>query len=150
MELHSNRLKLLPCTIETVAAFSDSDYTFGPHIESYIEELSTQPDLLGWGVWLAIDKTAGTVIGDMGFKGKPDKAGKVEMGYGIIPSEQNKGYATEAIHCLLEWAFNSGQVGAVTAECHEDNAPSIRVLNKVGMEVIQHKEDMIYWLIKKV
>lgn len=148
MELYTKRLKLLPCTKETVADFSDSNYPFGPHVESYIENLANQPDILGWGVWLVIDISTGQIIGDMGFKGKPDKAGAVEIGYGIIPSKQNKGYATEGLQCLLEWASLSRRVKEVTAECHMDNIPSVRVLCKVGMEVSCHKKDMIYWTIK--
>lgn len=148
LELHTKRLKLLPCTKEIVANFSDSNYPFGPHIEDYIEKLTTHSDILGWGVWLVIDISTEEVIGDMGFKGSPDKAGTVEIGYGISPFKQNKGYATEGLQCLIEWAFLTGRVEKVTAECHVDNIPSIRVLRKVGMEVINRKEDMLYWMTK--
>lgn len=149
MELKTKRLKLLPCTKETLAAFSECDYAFGPHITSYIEELTIHPELLGWGVWLVIDSSSGKVIGDMGFKGHPDKTGTVEIGYGIISSKQNKGYATEGVQRLLRWAFDSEEVECVTAECHMDNAPSIRLLHKIGMEVVDHKGDMIYWQMRK-
>ena len=63
----------------------------------FLEKLREDSTQLGWGVWLVINKENNTIIGDIGFKGKPNSENTVEVGYGIIPSAQNKGYATEAV-----------------------------------------------------
>src|SRR5262245_46226764 len=36
-----------------------------------------------------------TVIGSASFKGPPDRDGVVEVAYGVVPSQQGRGYATE-------------------------------------------------------
>jgi ribosomal-protein-alanine N-acetyltransferase len=48
------------------------------------------------------------VIGSAGYKGAPDSAGIVEIAYGIVPSYEGKGYATEAAAALVTYAFDQG------------------------------------------
>lgn len=145
MELQTERLKLTPCTDEALSTHSTEEYELGLHIEKYLKELKKDKTLLGWGVWLVIDKQTNRIIGDIGFKGKPDIEKTVEVGYGITPSEQNKGFATEALRCLIMWAFNSNMVNTIIAECLATNTPSIKVLEKLNMKKIQTDHNMIFW-----
>lgn len=71
--------------------------------------------------------------------------GIVEVGYGIIPEMQNKGLATEAVNAIVNWALSSPSVQKVVAECLEDNIPSIKVLDKIGMQKTNTADGMIYW-----
>lgn len=96
-----------------------------------------------------IDKEKNTVIGDMGFKGKPNSENTVEIGYGIVPSEQGKGYATEAAMTLIQWAFSFDNVDKVVAECFVDNIPSIRVLEKLQMKRVGLEGNMLKWQLDK-
>jgi RimJ/RimL family protein N-acetyltransferase len=48
------------------------------------------------------------VIGAAGFKGAPDAAGMVEIAYGIVPSYEGQGYATEAAAALVAFAVDHG------------------------------------------
>lgn len=84
------------------------------------------------------------IIGDIGFKGKPDHLCKVEIGYGIVPSAQRNGYATEAVKGLIEYSFSTGKVEKVVAECLLNNVASIKVLEKVGMTPTGSDDEMIY------
>lgn len=72
----------------------------------------------------------------------------VEIGYGIIPSAQGKGYATEAVQRLVEWALSNRNVTMIVAECLDDNVPSIRVLEKLQMKRIGSENNMLYWHLK--
>lgn len=138
---------LEPCTHESFVRHKDH-YMMGPHIVGFVEQLASDPALLGWGVWLVINREDGQVIGDIGFKGQPvDRT--VEVGYGILPSAQGKGVATEAVRALLEWAFVSGQVDIVKADCTDTNNASIRVLEKLGMTRTAAKDGMLYWEINR-
>jgi ribosomal-protein-alanine N-acetyltransferase len=49
-------------------------------LPTYFAAASADPDLVGWGIWLLIVREEGIVAGDLGFKGKPDAAGTVEIG----------------------------------------------------------------------
>lgn len=146
MELQTTRLTLIPCT-ETI--ISTYQYAEGPQIQMHIEELRKDSSLLGWGPWLIQNKEDGAVIGDLGFKGKPNSAGEVEIGYGLTPSYQNKGFATEAVREIIRWAFEHNEVEKVTAECLVDNLPSIRVLEKLKMTHVHQKDGMLQWMITK-
>ena len=75
-------------------------------------------------------KTDATYIGDLGFKG-PARESTVEIGYGLLPAYEEKGYMTEAVQALIQWAFNSGVV-FVEAETDPDNKASQRILEKCG------------------
>lgn len=149
MKLETERLLLAPCTEEALVKYSAKQYKLGPHIENYLEELKHDESVLGWGVWLVIDKQTNKIIGDLGFKEKPDKNKTVEIGYGITPAQQNKGYATEALKAIINWAFDSNLVHIITAECLEENASSIRVLEKLRMEKVRADHQMLYWQLTK-
>ncbi|MFH5777089.1 GNAT family N-acetyltransferase [Heyndrickxia oleronia] len=149
MELQTERLKIVPCTDELLSTISTEEYEIGPHITMFLEKLREDSTQLGWGVWLVINKENNTIIGDIGFKGKPNSENTVEVGYGIIPSAQNKGYATEAVNEIINWAFTNDDVDKVVAECLHDNIPSIKVLEKLNMNKIGTVNDMLKWELKK-
>ncbi|MCM2534920.1 GNAT family N-acetyltransferase [Neobacillus pocheonensis] len=67
----------------------------------------------------------------------------------FIPEMHNKGIATEAVNAIIEWAFSSSKVKKVVAECLEDNMPSTRVLEKLGMTRIGTENGMINWELIK-
>ena len=59
------------------------------------------------GFWV-IHRERHCVIGAAGFKGAPDAAGMVEIAYGIVPSFEGQGYATEAAGALVTYATEQG------------------------------------------
>ena len=77
---------------------------------------------------------AATVIGAAGFKGPPDANGEVELGYGIIPSHQRCGFATEAVRGMTKFAFEDARVRAVVGQTILSLAGSIGVLEKAGFD----------------
>ncbi|AMX00323.1 GNAT family N-acetyltransferase [Rummeliibacillus stabekisii] len=150
MELQTERLIITPCTKELLQEFSKTEeYIIGLHVDLYLLALKDDPSLSGWGVWLVINKEDHTIIGDMGFKGKPNSQKTVEVGYAIIPSAQKKGYATEAVKEIINWAFSTGKVDKVVAECLHDNHSSIRVLEKLQMKRTEPKNNMLNWELEK-
>lgn len=144
--IETERLVLQPLTAERYREALAEGYPIGNHVRSYMESLRRHPRLLGWGVWLVRSKeAAGAIVGDAGFKGNPDIAGAVDIGYGFLPQHRGKGYATEAAGALVAWAFEHG-AGRVTAETLRDNAASIRVLRKSGFRLYREDEHY-YWRI---
>lgn len=55
-----------------------------------------------------------------------------EIGYGICPSYQGKGYATEAVRAAVDYCFEELGAQMVTAKAITRNLPSRRVLEKTG------------------
>lgn len=147
MQIQTERLDLVPCTAENYSDFA-AHYDMGPHINMHLAELEDRPELLGWGVWMVVRRQDGKVIGDAGFKGLPDSAGVVEIGYGIAAEAQNQGFATEAVNGLIEWAFRTGRVKQVIAECTHCNAASIKVLEKLGMRRTGADDELLFWVLE--
>lgn len=98
--------------------------------------------------FFVVERDGQAVIGSAGFKGPPDTAGMVEIAYGIVPSRQGRGYATEAAGALLRFAAADDRVRLVRAHTMPEGDASTRVLRKCGFvcigEVID-PEDGLVW-----
>jgi [ribosomal protein S5]-alanine N-acetyltransferase len=96
-----------------------------------------------------IVRAAHRVIGGCGFLGSPDDAGRVEIGYGVAPSQRRMGFATEAVKGLVSQAWQDRVVQGVFALTDSDNLPSQRVLVGAGFEKIGPVEDRLRWEIRR-
>ena len=111
-----------------------------PIFSAKVQQMKSEPGTAQWGATI-IDRIERVAVGQLGFKAPPDKHGCVELGYGINPTYQNRGYATEAAQALVIWALGQQTVGRVTAECLEENWASVRVLEKIGFQRAGHRKD---------
>lgn len=109
----------------------------GPVMRAALEQLA-DPAEQGWSVWylLSAREGAARTVGICSFKGRPDRAGSVEIAYSILAPWRGKGYATEAVARLVEWAFAHHNVTEVTAETLPHLESSIRVLEKNGLSFV--------------
>ena len=166
MRLRTRRLDLFPCSVEVAQSIvrnrADMETLLGVRVPDdwpaqdlqeillfYAQQLEADPSLLGWGIWLMIHRAERTIIGDLGFKGRPDREGTVEIGYSVVPAYRRQGYAFEAVQALIGWAFAQQGVKRIIAECTIDNAPSIRILEKLGMHRLGIDGSLLKWEIKK-
>ncbi len=149
MKLVTERLLIQPVSPELNKAALEEGYKSGPHIALYLGELEKDPAQLNWGPWFVTLKENGQIIGDIGFKGRPDEEKVAEIGYGFAEEYWNKGYATESARTLIDWAFGTNEADLLVAETAYDNFASIKVLEKVGMERIHEADGMVYWQLPK-
>jgi [ribosomal protein S5]-alanine N-acetyltransferase len=98
-----------------------------------------------FGVWVIIERCSRNVVGDIGFRGPPDDAGTIEVGYSVIPSRRGRGYAAEAASALVEWAQSQPGVHVIVAGCDPDNLPSIYTLERVGFRRTSEARGEIRW-----
>jgi len=59
---------------------------------------------------------------------------KADIGYLLTKKEWGKGYMTEAVQKIVDWALGQEEIYRVWAVCDIDNSPSARVMEKVGMK----------------
>jgi len=152
MILNLKRLRLVPATLEMIEAEIinpnqlallldvQNPYNWPPPLNDqnsqdfYLSFIKDNPGQLGWGMWYFILKNKSDnmdiIIGNGGFKGTPDKKGKVEIGYSITELYHGRGFATEAAAGLIDWAFSHKDVKKVIAHTLISRRPSIRVLEK--------------------
>ena len=131
--MEMERIRIHPASREQmehmIAAEPDDDLK-----KAYGEMLAgslSHPEDRDWYAMWIIEKTDGTRIGDLCFKGF-ETGRNPEIGYGILEAFQGRGYATEAVGLALQWAFRHPAVKAVEAETDPCSAASQRVLEKCG------------------
>lgn len=114
----------------------------------YADLLERDPGWLGWGIWLIVHAADAAIIGDIGFKGPPDRDGVVEIGYSVVPGYRRQGYASEAAGALVIWGLGQPGVTRVRAECYRNNQASIGVLKRVGLTVVAEDGELLLWEIR--
>jgi ribosomal-protein-alanine N-acetyltransferase len=166
--LETARLAWIPWTLETMDAFIEGrpgvaarvwnaavphDFPNGPYRENlpYFRQVlaSSRAGLDG----VIIEREHRTVIGGMGFR-TPSAAFEalgllracpaLEIGFGILADYWNRGYATEMARVLVSHVL-AGEAAQVVAESEEDNAASIRVLEKAGFHRIGSSGTLLLW-----
>ena len=154
MDLPTNRLKLVPRTIEEVrariAAMAPADRAqlSADWLAQFNAATSADMWVLGFTV---VQREGGLAVGQCGFKGPPAE-GMVEIAYGIDPEHQRQGYATEAAAALTAYAFGSGGVRVVRAHTLPEPNASTRVLTKCGFRRVGDfldPEDGLVWRWEK-
>lgn len=94
----------------------------------------------GWAATI-VDRGALEAIGQVGCVAPPDGEGVVEIRYATNADQRDRGVATEAGGAFVEWLLGHPDVRAVVAECRVDNAASVRVIEKLGFELVDERED---------
>jgi [ribosomal protein S5]-alanine N-acetyltransferase len=84
--------------------------------------------------WAVIERTSGDLIGDAGV-GLIDGIGpEFELGYSLGTRWWGRGYATEAARAVREYVLGELALPEVFVLVRPDNAASINVVEKIGME----------------
>ncbi|KTD07567.1 GNAT family N-acetyltransferase [Legionella jamestowniensis] len=68
------------------------------------------------------------------------ETGEIKVGYLFHKKYWNKGYATEVLKALLEWAKHNIDSDYIIAYADKSNTASLRVMEKCGMQY--YKEDV--------
>ena len=150
LRLESERLMIVPLTLplleklligttelEKELKLSPSGLELDLHTQEamrYLYRLAGEtPDSYPWITnWQIIEKARNLSVGSACFMNVPNEKGEVEIGYGIHPQFQNRGYMTEALRTICEWGLRQDGVHVIRAESEPDNIASRRVLAKCG------------------
>ena len=153
--IETPRLRLIPCEVRHfeailtdpkqlegmlgVTVFDDGfDFPGVASMETMrflYKHLKDNPDVLGWWTYLFVHAEDRVLIGQGGYKGRPDEAGRVEIGYAIVPAYRRRGLATEVARGLIDNAFAHAHVKRVEARTLAERNASTRVLERVGMGI---------------
>ena len=83
-----------------------------------------------WGI---IEKATGRLVGTIGFMSYSEDNATVEVGYSLARWLWNGGYMTEALSCVIDYAFDSMDLNRIEAQHELTNPASGRVMEKCGM-----------------
>lgn len=93
------------------------------------------------GDWLAaavVERESGVTVGDVALHWVSERDRTAEIGFIFDPRHQGRGFATEAAHALVEWAFGTAGIHRVIGRTEARNVASNRVLEKLGMRLEAH------------
>lgn len=118
---------------------------YGVKIQSIEKDPSS---IFYYTYWLIIHREKRAAIGSIGPKGYLDRDGYIEIGYGLEEDWRGYGFMGEALLAFTKFALQSLSIKGVKATTHKSNSSSKRSLMKAGYKVINHDEELVYWLAK--
>src|SRR3954447_18869500 len=80
------------------------------------------------------------VVGEIG-GAFVDGEGTIEIGYAVVESQWNRGYATAAVEALVTRAREASEVRRIVAHAPLDRPESGRVLEKAGFAMVREIDD---------
>ena len=87
-------------------------------------------------------KENGNAIGWIGWGTDVLEKREYDFGYSLLPDYWNKGIMTEALKCSIDFMFNKLNANIVSGECVEENAGSMRIMEKVGLLLTREWEEV--------
>jgi RimJ/RimL family protein N-acetyltransferase len=88
------------------------------------------------GTWAAESASNGEFLGWFHFRAEDGDITNIDLGYRLLRSAWNKGYATEGSTALIDMGFTDLGVQRVLAHTMTANAASRRVLEKCGLTLV--------------
>jgi len=87
----------------------------------------------GYGMWVAIEKSSGEIIGRAGIQNQSLNGEAVlELGYLVGEPYQNQGYATELCQAILEYAREKTGFSEISCLIAKENVISVHLALKLG------------------
>lgn len=138
--LHINNDRKIETSIDAEEIFDSVKIAISKKIEK-MKKVSE--DVHNWYTyWLIINKDNGEGIGFIGFKGIPNENGYTEVGYSISSNCRRKGFMTEALSLLMDWAFKYPFCKGITAnKVLKTNTGSNKVLNNCNFILLDSSNE---------
>lgn len=156
--LVTDRLRLVPITLEAIEAVLDHDKARAEAVvgakfpdawpnDDLValgfpfsrEALRAHPDIRLWGDSLVLKKDEPRVVGSVVFHGHPAD-GIAEVAYSIEETSRCQGYAIEAVSACVQWALSHPTIRAVQATTFPWHIASLGVIRRLGMAQIGTRE----------
>ncbi len=105
-------------------------------------QMRSDPGFQLWAVRLmALRVSARVMVGHVGFHGPPDLRRAVEMGYTVLPSYRRRGYATEAVRGLMDWAVRDQGIRRFRLSISPTNVASLALASRLRFRYVGEHVD---------
>jgi ribosomal-protein-alanine N-acetyltransferase len=101
-------------------------------VRARLESYASRSSRRGFSSWALVERESGRLIGDAGF-GIFQPTGDIELGYTLARDSWGRGYATEAAGACLAAGLAHLRAPRIIALVDEENLPSLRVAERIGM-----------------
>jgi len=103
--------------------------------------------VLGYGYWSFVERETGAFVGNGGLarfeRGLSELEDFPEAGWAFVPDAWGKGYATEALTAILQWADDDARLGEIRCIIDRGNVASHNVAAKLGFVKFAESHDVI-------
>lgn len=101
------------------------------------DQLAKDPARYPWSLRAIVLRSEERMVGFVNFHGAPGvndvrAPDAVELGWSVFPEDRRRGYATETATALMEWATRVYGIRRFISATTPQNAPSLRVHEKLG------------------
>jgi [ribosomal protein S5]-alanine N-acetyltransferase len=90
--------------------------------------------------WVLINKHENKKMGTCGFHLWDREKNKVEIGFELMQQDTGKGYMTEAVEAIIEFARIKMKVNKINAVVYIDNSKCKKLLEKFGFIIVDKEE----------
>ncbi|MBY6057652.1 GNAT family N-acetyltransferase [Leisingera daeponensis] len=125
-EFDANAAFLAPGAARFINAAEDSDSLWWS-----VATIIGHWHLHGYGLFAVVERSTGNTVGLVGPwfpKGWPEP----ELSWHLMETGAGKGYASEAVQCVLDWLFNAAGWDTIISYVPEENEPSIALARRIG------------------
>ncbi|BDH45432.1 N-acetyltransferase [Salmonella enterica subsp. enterica serovar Choleraesuis] len=98
-----------------------------------------------WYQLVIVDNNSGELAGDLVMHFLADDPRQAEVGFNLSPEYQDRGYATQALGCVLDYLFRELAKHRVTALTDADNLAAARLLERSGFRREGHFIENIWF-----
>ncbi|WP_339886746.1 GNAT family N-acetyltransferase [uncultured Flavobacterium sp.] len=152
-------IKYIKCdnSLEIELKLNENSRTISPELKEAFEQTilpnvaDKSKNYLYSTLWTVISKIDNKMVGDLCIVGEPNADGEIEIGYGTYDEFRNKGFMTEGVSGLIEWAIIQPEIKAIIASTEKNNTASFKVLEKNNFLKIGETETLCNWklILKK-
>ena len=155
LQIETNRLHCRPLTLQEYSIFElgqepkwvdllnpHRHLVEGPNPLSHrLLRVKKDPSFAEIGLVLAIEKESKELVGSAGFHDFPNEVGMIEIGFGIVPERQNRGFGQELLLGMWKAISARNDVKVLRYTVAPDNAPSLHIINKLGFTQVGQQMD---------
>jgi [ribosomal protein S5]-alanine N-acetyltransferase len=150
--IRTPRLELVSMTVPVMRALQDKDLeaagrqvgaTVTPGLADdlidflryRLAQVEGDPSIRQWlGRLMVLTSDDGDrrVIGTIGFHGRPDEQGRLEVGYRVEAPYRRQGFARESVKAMFDWAASQHGIHRFIASVSPTNEPSLQLIAGFG------------------
>jgi RimJ/RimL family protein N-acetyltransferase len=157
--LETARLRLRQFALDDLAHFrsyrndpdiaryqSWSEFSEQEAVDFIAAQKALRPGVPGQWFQFAIElKATNALIGDCALKIDEHEPRQAEIGFTLAREHQGRGYASEAVSRVLDYAFRALCLHRVVAITDCENAPSVALLERLGMRREGHFKQNVWF-----
>lgn len=165
--IETKRLQIIPLSYEQLLQYAACDHSLedalgvkykneeiSPELQDALENTiipnvaDKSKNYLFSTLWTAITKEEREMVGDLCIVGEPNAAGEIEIGYGTYQAFQGKGFMTEIVGGIIEWARKQVGVKYIVASTDKNNIASYKVLEKNMFNLKGETNTLLHWQLE--